>query len=547
MSSPQIIEFSPDKGLVQGKPADAGLLPGEINKLKSDLHRYLQPTPENPTHPTYSGAAVLAAKDGTIVAHEAAGDALRYTRDGDQVVELPAERRLPMRKDSIFDLASVSKLFTAVALMQLSERQLLKVDDRVATHIPEFAANGKGEVTIRQLLTHTSGMPASLPFDQYATVAERLAAAYAVRPESQPGEKSRYSDLGFVVLGKIIEKASRLSLDQFVHRRITGPLGMRETMYNPPARLRARIAATENHPTRGMIHGEVHDLKAWLMAGVSGHAGLFSTAPDLAIFCQMLLGGGTYHGVRILREDSVRAMVTHARDGWGLGFEVNRHFFMGPLSSPVTFGKTGFVGNTVTIDPLSHSFVVFLANSVHPDRTWASPNPARRAMTRDTGYAMPVHPAKGSTAWRAAPQPGGSATLVGTLNRRSTHATLSYYTWCDTEPNLDLGKLETATASGEWQPAATKLTSAGHVWHGSADGTFCSGFTGRRWLHVTATLPADTTQVRWTYTINPTAEGRGLYVDGVKAFDHRGRENLLSSEASGAGTFHAANWVKATS
>ena len=175
---------------------------------------------------------------------------------------------------------------------------------------------------------------------------------------------------------------------------MTGPLRMRDTGYNPgPAQAapdrRDRVPAVRRR--RGMVWGEVHDENAWALDGVAGHAGLFSTAADLAILCQMLLNGGEYRGARILSEAPVRhdagqlqrGMRAYPESDRGLGFELNKHWYMGALASPVTFGHTGFTGTSIVIDPLAHTFLIVLSNRVHPDRGWGTNTVARRALARD--------------------------------------------------------------------------------------------------------------------------------------------------------------------
>ena len=246
-----------------------------------------------PTRPLYAGAVVLASRHGVVPVHEAPA---RRCGTPTRTTELPADQQVPMRRDTIFDLASVSKLFTSIAVMQQVEAGRVDLDEPVATYLPEFAANGKDDVTVRQLLTHTSGLPAWMPLcSAYPTVEDRLAAVLAVEPDAEPGEAYVYCDLNLITLGLLVEQVTGKPLDQVVADGITGPLRMTDTGFNPPAAAGDRIAATESQPGRAaMVRGEVHDENAWSLGGVAGHAGLFSTAHDLAMLAQTMLNGGRY-------------------------------------------------------------------------------------------------------------------------------------------------------------------------------------------------------------------------------------------------------------
>ncbi|WP_211659255.1 serine hydrolase [Phytoactinopolyspora halophila] len=558
--TPDDIRFTPERVLRKGSPEDVGLLPERIEQIAPRLAGYLGTTPETPEHPMYAGAVVLAAKDGVIVEHAAVGDAVRYsgtrTEDGDVIgIELPETERIPMREDTIVDLASVSKLFCTVVVLQLVEDGAVDLDAPVTTYIPEFGQNGKDEITVRQLLTHTSGMRAWLPLhSSYPTPEERIEAVYesTLQPDAEPGAQYLYSDLGLITLGKIAERVTGRTLDELVAERITEPLGMTDTMYNPPESLRERIAATEHQPAldRGMVWGEVHDENAWSLGGVAGHAGLFSTAADLAIFAQTLLNGGQYGDARILSEDSVRQAITNQNAGIapepasrrGLGFELNKHWYMGPLASPVTFGHTGFTGTSLVIDPLSDSFAIVLTNRVHPTRAWGGNNPARRAVTEELGLAVPVHPATGDDAWFTDHRDGATHTLDVPFARRAGWAArLSFRLWYDTEDATDAGHLEASTDGGEsWDAVPFDLKAADHRW--STDGSF-SGFQGRQWLRAEAKLPVGTTDLRWNYTADATSRGRGVYVDAVSVIDWRGM--VFNDRRPGdAERWEADGWVR---
>jgi CubicO group peptidase (beta-lactamase class C family) len=555
--SPADIQFQ-HRTLHAGTAREVGLLPEYIQRIRTDAEKYLSPTADHPGHPTYPGAAVLAAKDGVVVQRAAVGKAVRYSAVGpppERVgVELPAADQIPARPDTIYDLASLSKLFTVVVVMQQVERGRVALDTPVAHYVPEFAAGGKEDVTVRNLLTHTGGLPADLAlWRDWPDPATRLAAALAVplMPDAAPGEQYLYSDLGLIALGEFVHRVTGQRLDAAVRAGITGPLSMHETGYNPAKDLRRRIAATEyqTEPARGMVWGEVHDESAWSLDGVAGHAGVFSTVDDLAIFCQMLLNGGEYRGTRILREDTVRSMLVNynahlaARfpdSARGLGFELDKHRYMGAMSSPVTFGHTGFTGTSIVIDPLSHSFLILLSNRVHPSRDWGGNNNSRAALATDLADAMPVRPPAGGTAWRAERHDNATLTLTAPLRTAADdEAEVSFQLWYDTDPGVDPVHVETSTDGGTtWSPATIRLWSSTGHWQ--ADGTV-SGYGGRHWWQVSADLDPGTTDVRWRYTTGADGHGRGVYVDQVLAVDHTGV--LFNGDAGDASRFQADGWA----
>jgi CubicO group peptidase (beta-lactamase class C family) len=554
--SPADIRFRNDV-LRPGTAREVGLDPGYVARMRLDIETYLRPTPDHPDHPAYAGAVVLAAKDGVIVQHAAVGTAVRYGAVGPAPeragVELPSDQQIATRPDTLFDLASVSKLFTTIVTMQLVERGRIALDTPVARYVPEFAAGGKETVTVRMLLTHTSGLPAFTPlWSRYPTPAERFAAALATPLTAPPGSRYVYSDLGLISLGVLVERVTGRRLDEVVRDGVTGPLGMRDTGYNPGPTQRPRIAATEYQPYagRGLVWGEVHDENAWSLGGVAGHAGVFSTAADLAVLCQMLLDGGRYRGARILAEDTVRAMLvnyngrlepTDPESARGLGFELDKHWYMMGLSSPVTFGHTGFTGTSLVIDPLTHSFVILLSNRVHPDRAWGSNNVARRAVAGDLANAIPVRPPS-PAAWRADQRDSATVTLTAPLRRPARDGRASFALWYDTEPRLDVARFEVSTdGGGTWSPASFTLRGGGERW--TADGTV-SGYGGRRWWQATVQLPEGTTQLRWTSSADAAGQGRGVYVDRIRAADRHGP--LFDGEGRDAAGLIADGWSVAT-
>jgi CubicO group peptidase (beta-lactamase class C family) len=516
--SPTAIHFTPGQPLRYGSAARAGLVRSDVDRIATDIATYTNPSP---TYPEYPGAVALAAHNGIIVAHDTTGYALRYSDD--KPTELPRNQWVPMRRDTIFDIASMTKLFTSLAAVQLIQDGRLGLDTPVAAYIPQFAAAGKGTITIRNLLTHTSGLPAdpSPSLCDYATNDQRWAAVYAVQPVAAPDTVYLYSDMNMMTLGKVIEAITGRSLDRVITQRITGPLGLRDTMFNPPASLVPRIAAEEYQPWtgRGIVRGTVHDENAYCVGGVSGHAGIFSTAHDLAVLAQTLLDGGSYGRARILSPQSTRLLFTNYNqafpgDSHGLGFELDQRFYMDALSSPVTAGHTGYTGTDIVIDPLSHSFVILLTNRVHPSRNWGSNNPARRAVARDLALAIPVRPRSGPSDYFSGTVDATTATLAVPLSVPAPGARLTFDLWYDTEES-DVGRLESSSDNGaSWQPLPFSLAADGCACP-VAGGSF-SGFEGRRWLRASATVPAGVTGVRWRYTTDALYQGRGVYVDGIR-------------------------------
>ncbi|MEP6917977.1 MAG: serine hydrolase domain-containing protein, partial [Acidobacteriota bacterium] len=265
------------------------------------------------------------------------GERLVYEKSiGNRAVAPAAE---PMTLDTIFDLASLTKVVaTTTSVMMLVEEGQIRLSDRVAVYIPGFERYGKTEITIRHLMTHMSGLRPDVDLGEMWSGSETaIGLAIEEVPTSAPGERFVYSDINYFLLGDIVRRVSGMPLDRFAHDRIFEPLGMKDTMFLPPAALQRRIAPTESctplgwpceGPNMAMLRGVVHDPTARRMGGVAGHAGLFSTAADLAIFCRMLLDGGVYHGVRILSPLTVAKMTTAAtpsgdRNVRGLGWDID--------------------------------------------------------------------------------------------------------------------------------------------------------------------------------------------------------------------------------
>lgn len=410
--------------LRHGSPERAGLLPGHLRRLVTDAEAFLAPSPK---HPWYAGAVLLAGRGGTVALHEPIGMAVRYRaydEKTDTGVEFPADQQLPMTEDTVFDLASVSKLFTSILAVQQIERGALGLEATVASYLPDFGRAGKQDITIRQLLTHTSGFRAWIPLYSAPTYEAKLELIWNEAPLNPPGTKYLYSDLNLISLQLVLEKITGRALDALLRDEITGPLGMRRTRYNPPAAWRPGIAATEDARApwsgldRGLVWGEVHDENAFSLGGVAGHAGVFSNAWDLAILGRTLLNGGAYGRSRILEPESVELMFTDFNtafpgDEHGLGFELYQHWYMGAMATPRTAGHTGFTGTSLVLDPTTDSFLVVLGNSVHPVRSWRSgsapgsrPRTTWRARSR---FAHTTAVRHGSRAWRPTrPRPSRS-------------------------------------------------------------------------------------------------------------------------------------------
>ncbi|GGJ60244.1 serine hydrolase domain-containing protein [Virgibacillus salexigens] len=368
--------------------------PNQVQMLEEPLADIDQAIEEAISEQVMPGAVVLVAKNGKIVKHNAYGYAARYTDADFTEMENP----VMMQEDTIFDMASISKLFTATAVMQLWDQGIFELDDPVAEYIPEFAVNEKEEVTIRQLLTHTSGFAPSPSESLYLIEGDRedrLDFVLEEPLENQPNTEYVYSDVNYLTLGVLVERLSGVRQDAFVSEYITEPLDMEDTMYNPPASLRDRIAATEYQPwtERGLVWGSVHDENAWSLDGVAGQAGIFSTATDLAAFAQMMLQDGNYKGEQILSDKAVELMKTNWNEAFpgqdqGLGWELNQSWYMDDLAEVNTMGHTGYTGTSIVVSPNQNSLAVLLTNRVHPTRETVSTNPIRREVSEQTAAAI---------------------------------------------------------------------------------------------------------------------------------------------------------------
>lgn len=349
------------RGLRSGSPAEAGLDSGRLEAALAVLAEEIG-TGRLP------GAVAVVARRGVIVMHRALGWAQQQP-----------ERRL-MQPDTLFDLASLTKVMaTLPAVLQLLERGAFRLDDPVSLYFPDFTGEGREEVRIRHLLTHTGGLPPGLPLWQGdGTRAERVSRIFRVALQEQPGTRVMYTDLGFILLGELVEKVTGTSLDRHCQDHLFGPMGLREARFNPPPAYRSRCAATEYREQLGRHQcGEVHDENATGLGGVAGHAGLFATAAEVAAYGQMWLNGGSLGGTQFLSPATVAAATREQTPGladsrgWGwIVARPNADFLScGDLFAPGAFGHTGFTGTSLWVDPTRELVVALLANRVHLGRT----------------------------------------------------------------------------------------------------------------------------------------------------------------------------------
>ena len=309
----------------------------------------------------YPGASVVVGRRGASVWQKGFGK-LSWEKGSSAVT---AER-------TIYDLASLTKVVgTTTALMVLYDEGKIHLDDPVSQYIPAFSGGAKDRVTLRMLLEHRSGLPAGRDLWRSAhSPAEARDQVISTPLGCEPGRCYEYSDLGADMLGFVVEAASGQHLDEFLEERVFGPLGMTDTHFHPADSLRSRIAPTEVAPPRGYpLQGEVHDENAYALGGVAGHAGLFSTAADLAVFAQMMLDGGEYGGVRIIADSTIAEFTKRAAGTRALGWDTcGGSGSCGQYLGADAYGHTGFTGTSLWIDPEREMFVVLLTNRVHEAR-----------------------------------------------------------------------------------------------------------------------------------------------------------------------------------
>ncbi len=324
-------------------------------------------------------AAMDAAITNAIANQQCPGGVLWLEHNGTAYHKAFGSRALvparePMTEDTIFDAASLTKVIaTTPAVLLLIERGQVKLDAPVQTYMPEFTGDGKALVTVRELMTHTSGLPPDIETKtDWHGQAEAIKKACAEKLQTKPGTVFKYSDINFFLLGEIVQRVSRTPLEVFARREIFTPLKMTDTGFLPPTEKSFRIAPTEvvtGKPWRGIVH----DPTARHMGGVAGHAGLFTTAPDLARYARMLLNQGKLDGVRFFKPETVQLMTSvqtppEISAKRGLGWDIDTAFSgpRGDLFPLGSYGHTGWTGGSLWLDPASETFVIFLSNRNHP-------------------------------------------------------------------------------------------------------------------------------------------------------------------------------------
>jgi uncharacterized protein YbbC (DUF1343 family)/CubicO group peptidase (beta-lactamase class C family) len=307
---------------------------------------------------TIPGAVLLVGHNGKVIHLKAFG-----MRSLEPVRE-------PMTVDTVFDLASLTKcIATTTSVMKLVEDGRIRLSDPVAAYLPEFAQNGKKDITVRDLLTHYSGLPPDLdlqaPWKGRATAFEMV---MGEKPANPPGSRFVYSDINFETLGFLVEKLTGVSLADYASRNIFAPLEMKDTRFLPPKEWISRIAPTEYDEQGQMLRGVVHDPTARRMGGVAGHAGLFSTADDLAKFAEDILSGFTVLSRPAVEKMSTPQQPVNAASLRGLGWDIDSPFSAnrGELLPVGSFGHTGFTGTSLWIDPVTDTYIILLTNAVHP-------------------------------------------------------------------------------------------------------------------------------------------------------------------------------------
>lgn len=361
---------------IQDVPTSALMHSDYVDKIDDIMARAI-------SERVFPGGVVAVVKNGVTIHHKAYGS---HTYDDDARV---------YKTDDIFDLASLTKVIaTTTAVMRLVDQGKLSVDDRVSNYIREFDTVEKRGITIKQLLIHESGLPAFRVYvDKLKTKTSILDAILNEPLTSRPSSQYVYSDLGFITLAHIVEKVSGVSFDTYMSRELYEPLGMHSTQFNPLDKdplLIERIPPTEIDTVHRTItvKGQVHDERAWYMGGVAGHAGLFSTAGDIAIWATMLLQQGQYGGYRVSSNETVKMFTARqsvlAKRGYGFDMKSSTGFSSaGTLMSATTFGHTGFTGTSVWVDPERDLAIIVLTNRTWPYRGTSGPIGRVRASIAD--------------------------------------------------------------------------------------------------------------------------------------------------------------------
>lgn len=312
----------------------------------------------------FPGASLLVWQNGKTVYESGFGNFI-YNENSPKV-----------DTSTVFDLASLTKVIaTTTSIMLLIDRKELSLNDKVSKFIPEFAVNGKGDITIRNLLLHNSGLPAFKRLYKNDTNAEEaLNDIYRSKLIYKTGSKTVYSDLGFVVLAKVVERISGKRFDKFCNEEIFQPLKMKNTCFNPPDSLKLKIPPTErdNYWRHRLLEGEVHDETASILNGISGNAGLFSNVLDIRNFLSMIMNKGVFEGKRFLSKKIINLFTSknkYSKErayGWDLKSKIRSS--AGHLFSDDSFGHLGYTGCSIWIDPDRHLFAIFLSNRVYPTR-----------------------------------------------------------------------------------------------------------------------------------------------------------------------------------
>ncbi|KAI1826754.1 putative beta-lactamase [Xylaria intraflava] len=399
-----------DDVLRYGTPESVGMLSKPLEDMVANLTRFTEAknwgaATSNQTVPVEPGGTTLIAHNGVIVSHFAFGKRNLWAAvNGSTGTMLPLNEREDATMDTIYDMASLTKMYTTVAGLRCIDQGLITLNGTVVTYLPAFGTNGKENITILQLMTHTSGFPADpavgLWMPQYPTYESRIDQILNETLQNAPGSAYLYSDLNYMTMMLVIEKVTGKRLDDVIHE-YTSMMGMEDTFFNrgniegPDFPFYDRMATQEFQiavlggvePQRPQpVRGTVHDENAWSLNGVSGHAGLFSTVLDTARFCQMILNNGTYGGNRILSQDSVDLIFTNfnARFGiaayHGIGFELDQYYTAGPMANLLSASHTGYTGTTLVIDRASNTLFLHFANRVHPSRNWSSNNIVRETL-----------------------------------------------------------------------------------------------------------------------------------------------------------------------
>jgi CubicO group peptidase (beta-lactamase class C family) len=349
-----------EKPLPMATPESLGLSSAALGKIDAAVNDAI-------ARDKLPGAVVVVTHRGKVIFRKAYGSRSLMPN------------KTAMTPEIVFDLASLTKpIATATSLMLLVEKGKIKLNDPLAVYLPAVRRKETDGITLERMLLHTSGYIADNPLADYVGGPEKAwQKLFALNPITAPGSKFTYSDVNYILIGKVIETVSGQSLDAFARDNVFAPLGMNETSFKPEGNLKERAAPTDKK-AEAWIQGEVHDPRSYALGGVAGHAGLFSTADDLAVFCQMLMDGGAYDGRRILKAETVK-LLTDQREipvasgktalrtfGWDMATAYSKN--RGELF-PVgkSFGHTGFTGTSIWIDPTSQTTVIFLSNRVHPN------------------------------------------------------------------------------------------------------------------------------------------------------------------------------------